>query len=89
MVVFVPLEGGWRDRHGFAAQDGRLPQMGRHVLHVGDHGRVWHRKTREERASIHQYTCAFTEMSSQVTPPHPTTERATLTWINSYIIMHL
>lgn len=41
VVISVPLEGGGRHRHGFATQDGRLAQMRRHVLHVGDHGRVW------------------------------------------------
>ena len=44
VVISVPLEGGRRDGHGFATQDGRLAQMGRHVLHVRDHGRVWQGK---------------------------------------------
>lgn len=61
VVVSVPLEGSGRHRHGFAAQDGRLPQMRRHVLHVRDHGRVWRPRQTHERAggNIKQLAYAY------------------------------
>lgn len=44
VVISVPLEGSWWDCHRFAAQDGCLTQMGWHVFHVCDHGRVCQKK---------------------------------------------
>lgn len=73
VLISVPLEGGRWDCHGFTAQDGRLSQMGWHVLHVCDHGRVWQGNrgmkewtNRNRREFSNQYKSALTGESSQI-----------------------
>lgn len=101
MFISVPLEGGWWDCHGFTAQDGCLTQMGWHVLHVCDHGRVWQgnrgkgKKGQNRREGIQQlvHICLRWEVESGQPGVGRKVEkppwRTKLRCMNSYIIMHL
>lgn len=93
VVVSVPLEGSRRHRHRFAAQDGRLAQMGRHVLHVRDHGRVWkERPTQtdggENKAISTRLRKGGVQSGRPRSPVEYPREKTKLGFMNSAVIMH-
>lgn len=94
VVISVPLKGSRWYRHRFAAQDGRLAQMGWHVLHVCDHGRVCGGKRptqtdgRENKAISIRLRKGEVQSGRPRSPAEHPRERTKLGFMNSGIIMH-